>query len=392
MQERHRGKKICIVGPSKRFFSGLSAYTICLANALSSGNEVSVVLLRNLLPKFLYPGREHVGREDYSLYFTSAIKAYDGMDWNSPLTWLRAYRFLQRKKPEVIIMQWWTSSVAHLQLLLTLANSMKTRATLILEIHEIVDPLEESILPIKLYSRIMGKLLMKSVDVFVVHSHITKKQATEIYHLNKDRVAVIPHGRYDTYYRDYDKQAARDELGIKEEFTILFFGMIRRYKGIPYLVEAFNKLPHDIARHCRLVIVGEDWGDETSLGGLINLSPYREHITYKPQFVPDDFIPKYFSAADVSVLPYTTTSGSGVANIAMAYGRSIITSDLKVMRECLVGYKGAAFVPVGDVTAIRENLLEIYGWYKTGKSLVYDPAGNTWDEVARQYEGIIGRL
>jgi glycosyltransferase involved in cell wall biosynthesis len=258
--------------------------------------------------------------------------------------------------------------------------------------HEIIDPLEESILPIKLYSRIMGKLLMKSIDVFVVHSHITKKQATEIYHLNKDSIKIILHGRYDTYYRDYDKQAARNELGIKEEFTILFFGMIRKYKGIPYLVEAFNKLPHDIARHCRLVIVGEDWGDETSLAGLINFSPYREHITYKPHFVPDDFIPKYFSAADVIVLPYTTTSGSGVANIAMAYGRSIITSDLEVMRECLVDYKGAAFVPVGDVTAIRENLLEIYGWYKTGKSLVYDPAGNTWDEVARQYEGIIGRL
>lgn len=392
MQECERRKKICVVGSSKRFFSGLSAYTICLANALSIGNEVSVILLRNLLPKFLYPGKRHVGREDYSLYFTPEVKAYDGMDWNSPPSWLRAYRFLKQEKPRVIIMQWWTSSVAHMQLLLALANRLKIRAKMILEMHEIIDPLEESILPIKLYSRIMGRLLMKKVDAFVVHSGIVKKQVIEIYHLSKDRVFIIPHGRYDTYYQDYDKQVAKDELGIKEEFTILYFGMIRKYKGVPYLVEAFNKLPHDIAQHSRLVIAGEDWGDETSLGDLINLSPHKEQITYKPQFVPDDMIPKYFSAADVIVLPYIRTSGSGVANIALAYGKPIITSDLETMRECLADYEGAVFVPVGDATAIREKLLEIYTRYKTGQSMVYDPPKNTWDEIARQYEEIIGCL
>lgn len=384
--------RVCIIGPSKRFFSGISAYTICLANALSVDSEVSALLLRNLLPKFLYPGKGQIARTDHSLQFAQGILSFDGMDWNSPLSWIRAYRFLKQQKTDVIIMQWWTSSVAHMQLFLAIANRLKIKAKLILEMHEIVDPLEERILPIRLYSRIMGRLLMRRADAFVVHASFVKDQVTGIYGLKENSVSVIPHPLYDAYYQDCDKQAARDKLGISEEFVILYFGLIRKYKGVPYLVEAFNKLPPDIALCSRLVIAGEDWGDETSLSDMVNSSHYKEQITYKPQFVPDDMVPKYFSAADLVVLPYLRTAGSGVANIAIAYGKPVITSDLETMRECLMNYEGAFFVPVGDSAAIAERLMQIYSEHKSGKPLIYSPPQNTWDEVAKRYELIFARL
>jgi len=383
---------ICIVGPSKRFFSGLSAYIICLANALSEHDNVAVALLRNLLPRFLYPGKGHLDRQDYSLNFLPVIEIYDGLDWNSPPSWFRACRFLKQQKTDVIVMQWWTSSVAHMQLFLAITNTLKIKSKLILEMHEIVDPLEESILPIRLYSRIMGRWLMSRVDAFVVHSNSVKHQVARIYHLSDSSIFVIPLGLYDAYYRHIDKQEAIDKLGIKERFVILYFGLIRKYKGVPYLVEAFNKLPQDIAQHSQLVIAGEDWGDETSLGNVVSSSPYKEQITYKPQFVPDDMIPKYFSAADVVVLPYLRTAGSAVANIAMAYGKPIITSDIKTMRECLGTYAGATFVPVGNSATIAEKLMEIYTQCKSGKSMLYNPPQNTWDEIARQYEAIFVQL
>jgi glycosyltransferase involved in cell wall biosynthesis len=383
---------IGVVGPSKRFFSGLSAHTICLANAMSKHNKVSVALLRNLLPRFLYPGKGHLDRQDYSLNFLPGIETYHGLDWNSPPSWAGAYRFLKQQKTDVIVMQWWTSSVAHMQLFLAITNTLKIKSKLILEMHEIVDPLEESILPIRLYSRIMGRLLMSRVDAFVVHSNSVKHQVARIYHLSDSSIFVIPFGLYDAYYRHIDKQEAIDKLGIKERFVILYFGLIRKYKGVPYLVEAFNKLPQDIAQHSRLVIAGEDWGDETSLGDMINSAPYKERISYKPQFIPDDMIPRYFSAADVVVLPYLRTAGSAVANIAMAYGKPIITSDLETMRECLADYKGARFAPVGDSATIAERLLEIYAQHKSGELMVYNPPRSTWDEVARQYKEIIEQL
>ena len=385
---------LCIIGPSKRFFSGISAYTICLANALSKGNDASVLLLRNLLPKFLYPGKGQIGRIDHSLRFAPGILSFDGMDWNSPLSWIRAYRFLKQQKTDVIIMQWWTSSVAHMQLFLALINRLKIKAKLILEMHEIVDPLEERILPIRLYSRVMGRLLKRRVDAFVVHASSVKDQVTRIYGLKEDSVIVIPHALllFGAYYQDCDKQAAKDKLGISEEFVILYFGLIRKYKGVPCLVEAFNKLPRDIALHSRLVIAGEDWGDETCLGDMINSSPYKEQITYKPQFIPDDMVPKYFSAADVVVLPYLRTAGSGVASIAMAYGKPLIISDLEVLRESVIDYEGAMFTPVGDSAAIARKLTEVYNRCKSGETMVFNPPQNTWDTVARHYQVLIEEL
>jgi len=380
------------VGASKRFFSGLTTHTIFLANALAKRNQVSVVLLRNLLPRFLYPGKRHIGQDNYLVDFDPGIDVYQGMDWNSPRSWYGAYKFMKQHQPDAIIMLWWTSSVAHMELFLALANRMKIKTKLILEMHEVVDPLEESILPVRLYSRLAGRMIMKRADAFTTQSSSAKNQVAQIYKLGEKRIFVVPVGLYQDYQRVSDKSTCKAELGIEEEFIILYFGMIRKYKGVPHLVEAFNRLPQDIAQNSRLVIAGEDWGDETSLASMIDSSSYKGQIIYRPQFVPDDMIPKYFSAADVVVLPYLRTAGSGVANIALAYGKPIITSDLETMRECLADYKGAMFAPVGDSAAIAEKLKEIYAQHESGKTMVYNPPQNTWDEIAKQYEQIIAQV
>ena len=380
------------MGSSKRFFSGLTTHTIFLANALAKRNQVSVVLLRNLLPRFLYPGKRHVGQTNYLVDFDPAVDVYQGMDWNSPRSWYSAYKFMKQHQPDVIIMLWWTCSVAHMELFLAIANRMKIKANLILEMHEVVDPLEESILPVRLYSRLAGRMIMKRADAFTTQSTSAKDQVAQIYKLDEGRIFVVPVGLYQDYQRVSDKNTCKAELGFEEEFIILYFGMVRKYKGVPHLVEALNRLPQDIARNSRLVIAGEDWGDETSLDAVISSSPYKEQVTYRPEFVPDDMIPRYFSAADVVVLPYLRTAGSGVANIALAYGKPIITSDLETMRECLADYQGAIFAPVGDSATIAERLTEIYTQYKSGKPMVYNPPQNTWDEIAKQYEQIIAQV
>lgn len=381
-----------MVGPSTRFYSGLSAYTICLANALSKYNNVSVVLLRKLLPESLYPGRRNVGRDDCSLSFLPEIAIYDGMDWCSPLSWIQACRFVKEQQPEVVVMQWWTSSVAHMQLFLAIANRLRTRAKLILEMHETVDPLEESILPVRLYSRLMGKLLISQADSLVVHSNAVKKLIAQVFRINDRKIAVIPHGLYDVYYKRIDKRMAREYLEIKESFTILCFGMIRRYKGFRYAVEAFNRLPPEVALCSRLIIAGEYWGDEASLVDMIDSSPYKGQITYRDEFVPDSMIPQYFSAADVVLLPYLRAAGSGVANIAMAYGVVVVTSDLQTMRESLTGYEGAIFVPVADPQAIADRLAELHAHQRAGDSLLCGARESTWEEIALGYARMVDQV
>ena len=383
--------KICVVGSSKRFFSGITAHTIFLANALAEQNEVSVILLRKLLPQFLYPGRKHIGKDDYLIEFAKNVDIYEGMDWNSPLSWFRAYRFLKQRSPDAIIMLWWTSSVAHMQLFLAWANKFRVGAKLILEMHETIDPLEERILPIRLYAKVAGRLLMRTADAFTAHSTSAKDQIAQTYGINRGKIFVKPFGLYENYKRDYDKGLAKKELGIEEQFVILNFGSIRKYKGVPYLAKAFSALPEAVARNSRLVIAGEDWGDDNELSNLIESSPYKQKITFNPNFVPDEMVPAYFSAADVVVLPYSdifASAGSAVAQIAMAYGKPIITSNFETMRECLQDYEGAFFTPTGDSMAIAEGIAKLYERTNSGGAIIYEPPHDTWAKIARQYEEI----
>ena len=187
-------KSICIVGPSKRFLSGISYYTIRLANAMSADKDVSVVCFRQLLPTFLFPGKSHVGKNISDLNFSPTIPVFDGMDYNNPLTWIQAYRFLKAQKPDVIILQWWTSSVAHMHLLLKIFASLLHKPKIIIEFHEVVDPFEESILPIRLYSKITGKFLRKNLDAYITHSKSDKELVAKRYSISPEKIHAARRG------------------------------------------------------------------------------------------------------------------------------------------------------------------------------------------------------
>jgi len=382
--------KICVVGPSKKFFSGVSAFTIRLSNALSAGNEVCVLLLRNLLPGFLYPGKNNVGRTDYLLDFKPEIKRFEGLDWNSPFSWFRGIRFLRRENPRVMILQWWTSSVAHLEVFLSLANRLGGHARLILEMHEIVDPLEASLPPVRLYSRCMTRLLIRNMRAFIVHSAGVKEQLSLLYRIPAEKIFVIPHGVYDSYVQSYPQSVAREKLGLGKGFIILYFGMIRKYKGIPNLVEAFNRLPPEIAINSQLVIAGEDWGDEKDLAAKVESSNYRERILFRPGFVPDGEVPLYFTAADVLALPYLRTAGSGVAALALAFGKPVLISEMEGIREALKDYRGAFLVPGGSVEGFARELEALYHRWQKGEKLAYKvPPSLEWAYLKSEYQKVI---
>jgi len=384
--------RVCIVGSSKRFFSGITTHTIFLANALAKRNQVSVILLRKLLPRFLFPGRGRVGKDQYSIDFAPGIEVYDGMDYNSPLSWLRAYRFLKQQKPEVIIMQWWSSSVAHMQLFLKWANSVNIKAKMILDMHEVVDPLEESIMPIRLYSRVIGRRLVRGLDAYITHSESAKSQVARTYKIDDDTISVIQMGLYEDYRQPMDKALAKEELGTGEEFIILYFGLIRHYKGVPCLVKAFDLLPSPIASRSRLLIVGEVWDEGELLQELIDSSSHKSQISLVPHYVPDSMIPRYFAAADVVALPYLRAAGSGVAHIAMAYGKPLIVSDVAALRESMADYQGALFFPPGDHSALRDKLLQVREAVSSEKEAYYPPPQRTWDDIAQRYEAVLNKI
>jgi len=250
-----------------------------------------------------------------------------------------------------------------------------------------VDPMEESILPIRVYSRIVGIILRKNLNAYIVHSTSDKFLVAKRYKIDPQKIHVMPHGLYDHFGAAIDSKKAKELLSIGEDFVIMSFGLIRKYKGVSYLIRAFEKLPESIAARSRLLIVGEIWEEREELHKQIGSSHYSGKITLIDKYVPDEKIPVFFSAANIVVLPYLRASQSGIAHIAMSFGKPVIVSKVGGLTESMRDYAGTFFVPPMDSDAIKDQLAKHFESEK-----LYNPPALEWDKIGRQYLKIISDL
>ncbi len=370
------------MGPSQRYLSGITYYTLRLANAASQKHTTSVICLRELLPRFLFPGAARVGDPLTSLTFDSDISLFDGMDYHRPISWLRAGLFLRTAHPEVLLVPWWTGSVAHMLLFLLVFNRLSPRARAFVIFHESNVKQEAGHALLRAYSSWVIRLVRRFADGAFVHSDEEAIEVAERTGLSHSRIHVIPQGLWDHYPR-LSSASSKQALGLSGRFVFLNFGLIRRYKGVLPLIAAFEDLPSDILKRCHLLIVGEIWEDRHTINERIAHSPARGEITLVSRFVSDNEAGRFFSAADATVLPYTRASGSGVLHIAMSYGHAIVASAVGGLREALDDYGSAYLVAPGDTDELREGLLR-----------AYDDAGNRATEPPPHlsWESVIGKI
>jgi glycosyltransferase involved in cell wall biosynthesis len=373
--------QIAILGPSSRFLSGISYFTMRLANSLTHGNQVKAVLFREMLPTRLFPGWRRVGSNITELDFAPEVQVEEILDWYNPFTWVRAYRTL--RNADVMILEWWTSSVAHIYFALALMNRGKVH--MIIEFHEVVDTLEQSILPIRYYAKVMGTLIRHRADRYVVHSDVDRSLIRTHYGIPGEDITIIPHGLYDQY-RVIERIEARKALGLREKNIVLFFGLLRPYKGVPALIRAFEQLPGPLRNESRLVIAGEAWEDEESVK-MAKSSQYAAQITVIDRYVDDLEISLLFSASDLLVIPYTRASQSGVAHIAMAFGMPVVASEVGGLVESLGAYQGTIFTRPGDVKGIIEGITKALSGkvrYPVPEELRWDRVAERWEELCRE--------
>lgn len=366
---------VVIFGPSDKFLSGISYYTIRLSNALSEQNEVTALLFRNMLPRKFFPGWKRVGSSLTTLRFSERVAVSELLDWYNPLTWLAAY--MKARKGDILLFEWWTSSVGFMYFFIAFLNLK--RIPLIIEFHEVVDPIEEKNVVLRRYSRGIGWMIRKLASHFVVHSVSDRSLIATSYRIPLDHLTVIPHGLYDQYQK-MDAADARARLGIRENFVILFFGLLRPYKGLRYLIQAFEALPIDILEQSHLLVAGEPWEDQESVK-LIEESPAGDQITLLGRYIDDSEVSMIFSAADVLVTPYIRASQSGVTHIGMSFGLPIIATDVGGIQEGLHQYKGSILIRPEDPGDIKDKLIDVYSireHYPIPELLKWDKISEKW--------------
>lgn len=375
--------KAVIVGPSPRFLSGISYYTLRLSNALSEKMEIYSLLFRHMLPKRLFPGWRRVGDDLSTLRFADGVRVTELLDWYNPFSWVKGIRVI--RDADLVILEWWTSSVAHMYLALQILNCGSK--PILIEFHEVVDPFENSVGPIRVYSRVMGRLIRRLADRYAVHSEHDRRLIASQYHIPEEQITVIPHGLYD-HYPVLDKEEAKKDLLGEGLFIFLFFGLIRPYKGVIHLIHAYELLPASIRNSSLLLIVGEAWEDKTSINAASS-SIVSDRIRFMNRYVSDDEVPRFFSAADLLILPYIRASQSGVAHIGISYGLPIVASEVGGIAESLIGYEGTTFVPPGDEQELSSAMEKVF---LAGRGRYPVPEHLRWESVAELYGSVISQM
>jgi glycosyltransferase involved in cell wall biosynthesis len=347
-----------VVGSGTRFLSGITVYTVRLAEALAdAGVRASVVTMRQLLPTFLYPGKARVGTDLTDLGDRGKVPTFDGIDWWWLPSLALAARFLRRQRPDTIVLQWWTGTVFHSYLALSLlARALSARV--VIEFHEVQDTGELRLPLVSRYSHLVGAAVIRLAAGYTVHSEFDRDLLARHWDLRGKPVAVLPHGPYDHYQaKGAPVPAAREAPA--DVCNILFFGIIRPYKGLEDLIAAFERLSPTEVTGYWLTVVGETWEGHTLPSEMIARSPYRDRITFVNRYVHDSELDAYLRGADAAVLPYRRSSLSGPLHVAMGYGVPIVLTETGGNIESADGYAGILLMPVGDVVALTERLREL---------------------------------
>lgn len=373
--------RVCVVGPSTRFLSGISYYTFDLIAALSQRFQVSALLIRRLLPRALYPGAARVGKQLTNIDLPRNVAACDGVDWFwGPSMW-RAIRFLRREKPDVVVLQWWTATVLHSYVLLSVVARI-LGARIVIEFHEVLDTGEQRMRVPFLYARLCAPWLFRLASEYVVHSEADLQLVADRYALRADDITVVPHAVYDVRTEAVPRRDAPAAA-----CNLLYFGVIRPNKGLEDLIRAFSALPREKATKFWLTVVGETWEGCTEPADLIAVSPHSDRITYVDRYVDDAELSGYLAGADVVVLPYRRSSQSGPLHLAMGCGLPVVVTAVGGLVEAVSDYGGAVLVEPGNVRDLTEGILK-------AAKLKGERFGRPfeWNDTAQSYCGIVLRV
>lgn len=339
---RHGAReRIVVVGPDQHFLSGVSYYTARLAQALSDhGPGGDIVYLHQLCPSFIYPGRERIGMVNPSVLDHGPGRVIARVDWH----WLRglfpAAWELLRRPPRALLLQHWTGTALHTHLALALAARVR-RVPVLVEFHETIDVSEAERPGVRPYVQAMMRLLLGCTSGIITHATAARDDVHQTFPVSRSLPgSVIVHGPYDTL-----PVANPRIVEPSSPLQLLFFGVLRSYKGLEDLAEAARLLA-ERGELFHLTVAGEVWDEAAD--AVKALESLESFISFERGYLPDDRLADLLGACDVVVLPYRRSVASGPLHIATAAGRTIVCSRLDTLVEATAGYPGIVYARPGD--------------------------------------------
>ena len=321
--------KIVLVGPFPPFRGGISDLNAALADHLSKRHEIHAINFTTQYPKVLFPGKTQFKKGD-SAQEVDSIRCLSSIN---PFSWRKtAYKIIDIE-PDLVLFRFWLPFFAPAFSGVAKKIRKYSDATIMVICDNII-PHEERLLDTRLTKRFFG-----FIDSFIV---LSKKVENELLSFVPEaKYKYSPHPIYSIFNNTLSKEQAKAELKLATKKVLLFFGLIREYKGLDILINAMEKIKTELEDYT-LLIVGECYENENKYTELIKKAGITDNVKCHYSFIPDNEVGKYFSAADVVVLPYKTASQSGIVQIAYHFDTPVIVSNVgglpEIVDEGKTGY------------------------------------------------------
>lgn len=351
------------------FRGGIAQFNANLYQTIAKEHEAIPFTFKRQYPDFLFPGKtQYVTKDDNA----TIINSIPVLDTANPFTYQAAANKIAATQPDMLVMKYWMSYFA--PSLGWVARQMKNKGCKVITVLDNVIPHEQ-----KFFDKPLTTWFLKQNSGLISMSESVQN---DLLSLTPNAPHILKaHPLYDHFGQKRDAFEARQALGLDtQKKTLLFFGLIRDYKGLDLLIEAMNHLDESY----QLVIAGESYGSFTKYTEQIQRARHPENIRVFNRYISDNEVPLFFSAADVCILPYKSATQSGITSIAYHFELPLIVTDTGGLKESVEKPDTGLVCPAVSVEAIAATIGKFYASDRTRfiTNIQKEKQSLSWDSFA----------
>ena len=376
-------KKIIIIGPAYPYRGGNALFVTQTFEVLKNDFDVKIFNYTLLYPSLLFPGTTQFDKSEKRLFKVPNERLVNSI---SPLNWYKVSKRIIQEKADLIIFDWWHPffGFCHGAISSLIKKEYPNKILFITEnvISHEANKVDKFLTTIGLRNASMFLALSKSVE-------------EELKRFAKDRKiyrSELP--RYDYYQTDNNVNilALKSELGIAEDDQVLlFFGYIRKYKGLEILIKAFPKILEKFP-NSYLLIVGEFYDNPSTYLKLIDRLNIEKKVKVINKYIPNEEISKYYKVSDVVILPYLSATQSAILNVTYSFKKPVIATDVGGLAEFVEEGKTGVIIKSNSVDEIvkgYEEYLRIKDEVNFKENIIEYNRKNSFDNLPELISQII---
>lgn len=368
--------KILILGPAYPYRGGIAAFNERLAREfIKEGHDVSIETFIMQYPGFLFPGKTQFSEDPPP----PGLEIRRSVHSMNPLNWLKTGLRLKRERPDLVIVRFWIPYIG--PSLGSICRLIRSNG------HSMVIGLTDNIIPHekKPGDHLLTSWFINSCDAIVAMS---ESVLTDLDRFDRSKPRRCgPHPIYDHYGDIMPREAALSRLNLDPEYNyLLFFGLIRDYKGLDLLIRALA-IPESVHHNIRLLVAGEFYSNEETYRKLVGDLGLEKMVIFASNYIPNEEVQYYFNAADMVVQPYRSATQSGVTQVAYHFHKPMLVTNVGGLPE-IVPHGKAGYVCNPDPDEIAASIDDFYRFNRKASfeaHVVEEKTKFTWDRFTRLF-------